>query len=131
MTELVKAGQFSWIEGGRHTTEITYVDNCVEGLMLGWRRGRPGQAYFVTDQHRVTFREFWETMFEIHGVDKPTTELDARTAADAIPVPARWFLGQTCTLRTDKAVNELGYKPIVSHAAALDAVRNSAAAGGA
>ncbi|MFD9500205.1 NAD-dependent epimerase/dehydratase family protein [Streptomyces sp. NPDC060035] len=127
LIELVKAGQFAWIEGGRHTTEITFVDNCVEGLVLGWQRGRPGQAYFVTDQHRVTFRDFWETLFEIHGVDKPTAELDAVTAARAIPVPVRWFLGQTCTLRTDKAVAELGYKPIVSHAAALEAVRNSVA----
>ncbi|MEV6791661.1 NAD-dependent epimerase/dehydratase family protein [Streptomyces sp. NPDC051320] len=128
LIELAKAGQFAWIEGGRHTTEITFVDNCVEGLMLGWQRGRPGQAYFVTDQHRVTFRDFWETMFDIHGVDKPTAELDAETAARAIPVPVRWFLGQTCTLRTDKAVAELGYKPIVSHTAALDAVKNAAAA---
>ncbi|MER7727415.1 NAD-dependent epimerase/dehydratase family protein [Streptomyces sp. NPDC096323] len=127
LIDLAKAGQFAWIEGGRHTTEITFVDNCVEGLMLGWQRGRPGQAYFVTDQHRVTFRDFWETMFEIHGVNKPTDELDAETAARAIPVPVRWFLGQTCTLRTDKAVAELGYKPIVSHTAALDAVRNAAA----
>jgi nucleoside-diphosphate-sugar epimerase len=125
LIEMVKAGQFAWIEGGRHTTEITFVDNCVEGLVLGWQRGRPGQAYFVTDQHRVSFRDFWETIFEIHGVDQPTTELDSEAAARAIPVPARWFLGQTCTLRTDKAVTELGYRPVVSHAAALDAVRNS------
>ncbi|MEU4245855.1 NAD-dependent epimerase/dehydratase family protein [Amycolatopsis sp. NPDC026612] len=125
LIEMVKAGQFAWIEGGRHTTEITFVDNCVEGLVLGWQRGRPGQAYFVTDQHRVTFRDFWETVFEIYGVDKPTTELDAETAARTVPVPARWFLGQTCTLRTDKAVTELGYQPVVSHAAALDALRNS------
>ncbi|MFL5997283.1 MAG: NAD-dependent epimerase/dehydratase family protein [Streptomyces sp.] len=128
LIDMAKAGQFAWIEGGRHTTEITFVDNCVEGLMLGWQRGRPGEAYFITDQHPVTFRDFWETMFEIHGVDKPTAELDAETAARTIPVPVRWFLGQTCTLRTDKAVAELGYKPIVLHAAALDAVKNAAAA---
>ena len=128
LTGLVQAGQFAWIEGGRHTTDVTFVDNCVEGLMLGWQRGRPGQAYFVTDQHRVTFREFWETIFEIYGVDKPTAELDAGTAAREIPVPARWFLGQTCTLRTDKAVAELGYKPIISQAAGLEAVRNSVTA---
>ncbi len=125
LINLAQAGQFAWIEGGRQTTDVTYVDNCVEGLMLGWQRGRPGQAYFVTDQHRVTFREFWETIFEIYGVDKPTTELDAGTAAREIPVPARWFLGQTCTLRTDKATAELGYKPIISQAAGLDAIRNS------
>lgn len=131
LIEMAKAEQFAWIEGARHTTDITFVDNCVEGLMLGWQRGRPGQAYFVTDRHRVTFREFWETIFEIYGVDKPTAELAAEAAAGAIPVPARWFLGQTCTLRTDKAVAELGYKPVVSYAAGLDAVRNSLAAGGA
>ena len=131
LIELVQAGQFAWIEGGRQTTEITFVDNCVEGLVLGWQRGRPGEAYFITDQHRVSFRDFWETVFEIYGVEAPTTELDAETAARDVPVPALWFLGQTCTLRTDKAVAELGYKPTVSYAAGLDALRNSVAAGNA
>jgi nucleoside-diphosphate-sugar epimerase len=125
---LVEAGQFAWIEGGWHTTDITFVDNGVEGLMLGWQRGRPGEAYFVTDQHRVTFREFWETMFETYGVDKPTAELDAETAAREIPVPARWFFGQECTLRTGKATAELGYRPVISQAAGLDAVRISVTA---
>jgi nucleoside-diphosphate-sugar epimerase len=122
-----KAGQFAWIGGGRHTTDITFVENAVEGLMLGWQRGRPGQAYFVTDRHRVTVREFLETQFEIYGVDVPIPDLDAETAAREVPVPARWFLGQQCTLRTDKAVAELGYEPVVSHAAGLDALRNSVA----
>jgi nucleoside-diphosphate-sugar epimerase len=126
-----RAGQFAWIGEGRHTTDVTFVDNAVEGLMLGWQRGRPGQAYFVTDRHRVTLREFLETLFEIHGVDTPIHDLDAETAVREIPVPARWFLGQPCILRTDKAVAELGYKPIVSHAAGLDAVRSSVAVSGA
>jgi nucleoside-diphosphate-sugar epimerase len=122
-----RAGQFAWIGGARHTTDVTFVDNAVEGLILGWQRGRPGQAYFVTDQHRVTLREFLETLFEIYGVDTPIPDLDAGTAAREVPVPARWFFGQPCILRTDKAVAELGYEPIVSHAAGLDAVRNSVA----
>jgi nucleoside-diphosphate-sugar epimerase len=91
LIDMARAGQFAWIEGGRHTTDVTFVDNCVEGLKLGWQRGRPGQAYFVTDQHRVTFREFWETIFQIYGVDKPTAELDAEAAAREVLVPARWF----------------------------------------
>ncbi|MFJ8828274.1 NAD-dependent epimerase/dehydratase family protein [Streptomyces sp. NPDC102467] len=124
-----KAGQFAWIDGGRHTTDITFVENAVEGLVLGWRRGRAGQAYFVTDRHRVVLRAFLETQFEIYGVDVAIPDLDAGTAAREIPVPDRWFLGQQCTLRTDKAVAELGYAPVVSHAAGLDAVRNSVAAG--
>jgi nucleoside-diphosphate-sugar epimerase len=120
-----KAGQFAWIGGGRHTTDVTFVDNAAQGLMLGWQRGRPGEAYFVTDQHRVTLRDFLETLFAIYGVDTPIHDLDAQTAARQIPVPARWFLGQPCILRTDKAAAELGYQPIVSYAAGLDAVRNS------
>ncbi|SEG52682.1 Nucleoside-diphosphate-sugar epimerase [Actinacidiphila yanglinensis] len=124
-----KAGQFAWIDGGRHTTDVTFVENAVEGLVLGWQRGRPGQAYFVTDRHRVTLREFLGTQFEIYGVDVAIPDMDAETAAGQVPVPARWFLGQECTLRTDKAVTELGYQPIVDHAAGLDAVRNSVAAG--
>ncbi|AGP59420.1 NAD-dependent epimerase/dehydratase family protein [Streptomyces rapamycinicus] len=126
-----RAGQFAWIDGGRHATDVTFVDNAVEGLVLGWRHGRPGQAYFVTDQHRVVLREFMEALFGIYGVDTPIPDLDAGTAAREVPVPARWFLGQPCLLCTDKAVAELGYKPIVSHGAGLDAVRNSVAAGGA
>lgn len=123
----VEDGHFAWIDGGRHPTDITYVDNAVEGLMLGWLRGRPGQAYFVTDQDRVTLRDFLDTLFEIYGLDATIPDLDAETAAREIPVPVRWFLGQTCTLRTDKAVAELGYWPIVSHAAGLDLVRSSQA----
>lgn len=122
-----KARQFAWIDGGRHTTDITFVDNAVEGLVLGWRRGRPGQAYFVTDRHRVTLREFLETQFGILGVGGPIPDSDAETAAREVLVPVRWFLGQQCTLRTDKAVAELGYEPVVSHATGLAAVRNSVA----
>jgi hypothetical protein len=51
--------------------------------------------------------------------------MDAETAAREIPVPARWFLGQTCTLRTGKAVADLGYRPVVSHADGLTAVRDA------
>ncbi|AGZ40986.1 NAD-dependent epimerase/dehydratase family protein [Actinoplanes friuliensis] len=122
-----RTGAFAWIEGGRHITDVTYVDNAVEGLILGWLEGRHGQAYFVTDQQRVVLRDFLETQFEIHGVQASIPDMDAATAAQVVPVPARWFLGQTCTLRTDKAVTELGYRPIVSQAAGLDAVRASLA----
>jgi nucleoside-diphosphate-sugar epimerase len=128
LADAARAGQFAWIGGARHTTDVTYVGNAVEGFFLGWQRGRPGQAYFVTDQHRVTLRDFLETLFDIYGVDVPIPDMDAETAARVVPTPARWFLGQTCTLRTDKAVAELGYKPIFSHEAGLDALRNSVAA---
>ncbi|MEV4278576.1 NAD-dependent epimerase/dehydratase family protein [Actinoplanes xinjiangensis] len=125
LVHAARNGEFAWIEGGRHTTDVTYVDNAVEGLVRGWLRGRPGQAYFVTDQHRVTLREFLEENFAIYGVDATIPDIDAGTAARVIPVPARWFLEQACTLRTDKAVAELGYRAIVTQADGLDAVREA------
>ena len=122
---LAAAGQFSWIDAGRHTTDVTFVDNAVEGLLLGWRHGKPGQAYFVTDQEPVQFHEFMQTVFDIYGVDTPILDIDLDTAERVVPVPVRWFIGQTCTLRTDKAVHDLGYRPVVSRRAALDILRRS------
>ena len=122
---LAQADQFSWIDGGRHSTDITFVDNAVEGLLLGWTQGLPGQAYFITDQEPVQFRDFMQTVFDIYGVDAAIPDIDLDTAAVVVPVPARWFIGQTCTLRTDKAVRDLGYRPVVSRAAALDILRQS------
>jgi len=127
LVHAARNGEFAWIEGGRHTTDVTFVDNAVEGLVRGWLRGRPGQAYFVTDQHRVVLREFLEENFAIYGVDAEIPDIDAGTAAHVIPVPARWFLEQTCTLRTDKAVAELEYRAIVTQADGLDAVRDAVA----
>jgi nucleoside-diphosphate-sugar epimerase len=123
---LAEAGQFSWIDGGRHTTDITFVDNAVEGLLLGWKHGRPAQAYFVTDQEPVQFRAFMQTVFDLYGVDTPIPDIDPVTATRVVPAPYRWFIGQTCTLRTDKAVRDLGYRPVMSRAAALDILRRSA-----
>jgi nucleoside-diphosphate-sugar epimerase len=127
LVHAARNGEFAWIEGGRHLTDVTFVDNAVEGLVRGWLHGRPGQAYFITDQHRVTLREFLEENFAIYGVDATIPDLDAGTAARVIPVPARWFLEQTCTLRTGKAVAELGYRAIVTQADGLDAVRDAVA----
>jgi len=122
-----RAGQLAWIDGGRHLTDVTYVDNAVEGLILGWRRGRPGEAYFVTDQQRVVLRDFLEATFELYGLEAEIPEIDPETAARVVPVPARWFLGQPCLLRTDKATTELGYVPVVSQADGLVAVKDALA----
>ncbi|MEV0848623.1 NAD-dependent epimerase/dehydratase family protein [Streptomyces sp. NPDC049954] len=126
-----RAGQFAWIDGGRHTTDVTHVDNAVEGLMRGWQHGRPGNAYFVTDQRRVVLREFLQSLFDVYGVSAQLPDMDAQTAAREVPVPARWFLGQPCTLRTGKAAAHLGYQPRISHTAGLTAVAKSLAGKGA
>jgi nucleoside-diphosphate-sugar epimerase len=78
-------GMFAWIVGGRFTTDVTHVDNAVQGLVLGWLRGRPGEAYLITDRHRVVLPDFLEAQFAEYGVTGPLPELDAETAAVAVP----------------------------------------------
>ena len=53
LTRAARSGRFAWIAGGTHLTSITHVDNVVEGLIAGARRGAGGEAYFVTDGEDV------------------------------------------------------------------------------
>jgi nucleoside-diphosphate-sugar epimerase len=137
MSEMVRSGRFLWIGGGRHRTSTTHVDNTVEGLMLGASRGRPGNAYFVTDGEPVVFREFVGKLLATQGLTPTSRSLPdwaARMLADAgetawrmLPLPGRppltrftyWVSGQECTIRIDKAREQLGYEPVKSIAEGL------------
>jgi nucleoside-diphosphate-sugar epimerase len=132
MTAMVKAGRFAWIGGGRHLTATTHVDNAVEGLLLGAQRGRPGNAYFVTDGDPVVFRGFVSALLRTQGLESPTRSIPApiagalavagETAWRALPLPGRppltrfayWVSSQECTIRIDKAREQLGYSPITT-----------------
>ena len=67
MVETVEAGKFAWVGGGRNVTDTAHVDNVVEGLLLAAEKGRPGEAYFVTDGEPVVFREFVTAMLRDPG----------------------------------------------------------------
>ncbi len=130
---LVRAKRFSWIGGGTHLTSTTHVDNTVQGLVLGAERGRPGSAYFVTDGEKpVVFREFVSDLLRSQGVTPPTRSIPAPVASvlastcetlwRALPLPGRppltrfayWVSGLECTIRIDRAREQLGYAPIRS-----------------
>ena len=141
MVELALSGRFAWIGGGRHRTSTTHVDNTVEGLMLGATRGRPGNAYFVTDGEPVVFREFVSDLLATQGVDAPSRSIPVGVAAALasageaawrlLPLPGRppltrfayWVSSQECTIRIDKAREQLSYTPVVSIADGLAALR--------
>jgi nucleoside-diphosphate-sugar epimerase len=132
ITQLARSGRFAWIGGGRQLTATTHVDNTVEGLVLGASRGRPGNAYFVTDGEPVVFREFVTEMLATQGVGPPSREIPAAAAhalASAsevawhlLPLPGRppltrftyWASSQECTIRSDKAREQLSYTPVKS-----------------
>lgn len=137
IVELVKGGRFAWVGGGRHRTSTTHIDNTVEGLVLGARRGVPGNAYFVTDGEPVVFREFLSELLATEGVDAPSRSVPAPVAHAlasggealwrALPLPgqppmtrfAYWVSAQECTIRIDKAREQLSYEPVRSVADGL------------
>jgi nucleoside-diphosphate-sugar epimerase len=135
--EMVRSGRFAWIGGGRHRSSTTHVENTVEGLVLSATRGRPGNAYFVTDGEPVVFREFIGRLLATQGVAEPSRSMPAPVAAliasageaawRALPLPgsppltrlAFWVSSQECTIRIDKAREQLGYTPRTSVAEGL------------
>jgi nucleoside-diphosphate-sugar epimerase len=143
ITEMVRSGRFAWIAGGRQVTSITHVENVVEGLILAVEKGRPGNAYFVTDGEDVVFREFLTEMLATQGVAPPTRSVPLPLAAliagvgeaawRALPLPGRppisrfayWVSSQECTIRIDKAREQLGYEPVVSREQGLAELRES------
>jgi nucleoside-diphosphate-sugar epimerase len=140
----IERGQFAWIGGGRNRTATTHVDNVVEGLILAAEKGRPGEAYFVTDGEPVVFREFVTEMLATQGVTPPDRSLPAWTAAPMarlaettwklLPLKGTppmttfrsWLLTQDCTIDISKARGELGYAPIVTHEQGLAELREAA-----
>ncbi len=129
IVEMVRAGRFAWIGGGRHRSSTTHVENVVEGLVLGATRGRPGNAYFVTDGEPVEFRDFIARLLATQGLDAPSRsipsalagvlasagELAWRTLGLSGRPPltrfAYWVSSQECTIRIAKATEQLGYQP--------------------
>jgi len=138
LVDMVRSGRFAWIGGGRHQTATTHVDNTVEGLMLGANRGKPANAYFVTDGDPVEFRAFVSALLRTQGVEPPARSLPGwlarslavvgETAWNALPLPGRppltrfayWVSSQECTIRIDKARWELGYAPVKTRQAGLE-----------
>jgi nucleoside-diphosphate-sugar epimerase len=143
MVEMARKGRLAWIGGGRHRTATTHVDNVVQGLVLGAEQGKPGNAYFVTDGEPVVFREFVSELLATQGVTAPTRNVPTavarglmgagETAWRLLPLSGQppltrfafWVSTQECTIRTDKARDELGYAPIRTIEQGLDELRRS------
>jgi nucleoside-diphosphate-sugar epimerase len=141
MVQMARSGRFAWLGAGRQRSSTTHVDNAVEGLMLGAARGRPGNVYFVTDGEPVVFREFVSELLASQGVAAPSRSIPVwagsalAIAGEAswriLPLPGRppltrftyWVTSQECTIRIDKAREQLGYAPVKSIADGLAELR--------
>jgi nucleoside-diphosphate-sugar epimerase len=144
MVGLVRQGRFAWIGGGRHRTSTTHVDNTVEGLVLAASRGVAGNAYFVTDGEPVVFREMVSQLLATQGVQAPSRNIPTGVAGAlaaggetlwrGLRLPGRppltrfgyWVSSQECTIRIDKAREQLGYAPVRSRDEGMEELRGGA-----
>lgn len=138
----IASGRFAWISGGTHLTATTHVANVVEGLLLAAARGRPGEAYFVTDGTSVVFRDFVTRLVATAGVEVPSRSIPAVVAGPltgivegiwralrlrSTPPLSRmplWLASQECTIDISKARSELAYEPVVSREQGLAELRS-------
>ena len=79
MADAARAGNFAWLDKGRHTMDFIHVANLVRGIELALTRGRNGSAYYLTDGHPLPIREFLTPLLATQGVDVS----DARS----VPLP--------------------------------------------
>jgi nucleoside-diphosphate-sugar epimerase len=144
MIRMIEAGRFAWIGGGDNLTATTHVENVVEGLLLAAEKGRPGEAYFVSDSEPVVMREFITELLATQGVEPPDRNLPSwlagaaavgsETAWRLLPLPGSpplnrfsyWLLTQECTIDISKAREELDYEPVVSKEDGLAELRAAA-----
>ncbi len=145
LVEAARSGRLRWISGGRHLTDVTHVDNAVEGLVLAALRGASGGVYFVTDDHLVTFRSFVSELLRTQGVEPPTRSipgwlaragtatgeatwrwlrLSGRPPLDRM---ALWLMSLDCTLDITRARTDLGYRPVRTHESGLADMRTATA----
>jgi nucleoside-diphosphate-sugar epimerase len=146
LVQMARSGRLVWVAGGTNVTDVTHVDNVVEGLVLAAERGRPGGIYFITDGRRAQFREFVSELLETQGVTPPTRSIPrpvaaalvvlGETAWRVLPLPgapplsrfAYWVSSHECTLDISRARGELGYEPVVTRERGMAGLRAAAAA---
>ena len=133
----VREGRFTWIDGGRHLTSTTHVDNAVHGIVLSAERGRSGEVYSISDGDPISFRAFLTALLATVGIVPPERSLPfwlarglaagSETAWRALRRSGRppltrtvtWLTGLDRTIEIGKARRELGYEPVRTRADGL------------
>jgi nucleoside-diphosphate-sugar epimerase len=69
--ELLRSGQMALPGRGDGTMLPVYIDDLVEAIVLGLRRGAPGHAYTVWDGEPVSFHDYMSRLAEVAGGRPP------------------------------------------------------------
>lgn len=124
----VRAGRWRWVDGGRAMVPTSHVDSVVDAMVRALTRPEAaGRTYYVTDDERVTAREFVTRAVAAAG--------GGRLAAGSLPYGAMYALGwlaertgdplacnraevsalgRVAYFNVQRARKELGWAPVVS-----------------
>lgn len=134
---MVRSGRFVWIDHGRAQTSTTHIANLVHAVELALERGQGGNAYFVTDDGTTQMREFLTALLAtrqltpqeksipgglartLAAVTETTWRVLGKTSDPPLTRFAASMMSRDCTIRTDKARRELGYRPVISRSDGL------------
>lgn len=144
LVEQVRTGKFVWIDHGRNRTSTTHIANLVAGVRCALERGRGGEVYFLTDGEVHSYKDFLTAYLATQGVtvaDKSLPKWLVRSASVLIEAAWRllrrtdtppltrlvaYMLSSDFTIRHNKATRELGYRPVISVAEGMRALRERA-----
>ncbi|MBV1915790.1 MAG: NAD-dependent epimerase/dehydratase family protein [Pseudomonadales bacterium] len=142
IAEAVRQDKFMWIGGGEALTASTYIDNLVDAIELALEKGSGGEAYFIVDQQSHSFRELLSGMLETQNLTVPDKSIPTWLVRGmAFTMEAIWktfslksdppvtrfaaaLMSVECTINSDKAERQLGYKPAVTMEQGFEALRN-------
>jgi hypothetical protein len=142
---MVNKGQFLWLSGGHQTISTTNVQNLALGVRLVMTHECSGEVFYITDEDPLEMRTFLTGYVGASGIELPDRSVPAPLAALAARVvEAVWrvfrprhkppltrfaveLLSKDHYIHTDKARRMLGYRPAVSIAAGIEAIRSGAA----
>jgi nucleoside-diphosphate-sugar epimerase len=148
IAEATRAGKMMFIDGGVHSIVTSHVDNTIRGIMLALQKGVGGEAYFVFDDGTVRTRDFFGRLLRTQGLEAPDRRIPYGVAwTMASLAEAAWkvfrrpgsppvnrelvkLTGGPFVVSDRKARAELGYAPVISRDAAIEAMVESPAVDG-
>ncbi len=132
LINMIKQNKFTWINNGSNKTSTTHIYNLIEGIKCALGNWKSNQIYFITDKEISTYKDFLTKYISTQNVIPPNksipkllvrslanivefiwTTFRIKTTPPITRLPA-YMLSSNFTISCQKAINELGYRPIIT-----------------